>query len=344
VPVDCDQVVGYFKGGVVMQNMLMLVRNAILAVVASTFAGMAAADDSFPSRSVRMMVGLTAGGPSDLLARTIASGLQEKLGQSIIVENRTGAGGILAALEVAKSAPDGYTIQFAAMPAVVFVPLLNAKLPYQQDRDFTPIGSIASYSLFLFANPELPVKGVADLIKLAKAKPGVLTYASGGIGTSNHLAGELLKNMAGIEITHVPYKGNVTAQQDLMAGRVSVMFDFLSTTQQFVNSGKLRLLATTGKTRSSFAPDVPSLEEAGLKGFDVAAWFGLFVKAGTPKPVIDKLNAALRSTLQMPEIRKKLATQGYEVTPSSPEELAARIKADSTLWAPIIKNAGIKAE
>lgn len=328
-----------------MLNMLMLVRNIVLAVVASaSAAGTALANDSFPSRPVRMIVGLTAGGPSDLLARTIASGLQEKLGQSIIVENRTGAGGILAALEVAKSAPDGYAIQFAAMPAVVFVPLLNGKLPYQQERDFMPIGSIASYSLFLFSDPNLPVKGVADLIKLAKAKPGHLTYASGGVGTSNHLAGELFKSMAGIDIAHVPYKGNVTAQQDLMAGRVSVMFDFLSTTQQFVNSGKLRLLATTGKTRSSFAPDVPSLEEAGLKGFDVTAWFGLFVKAGTPKPVIDKLNAALRSTLQMPEIRKKLATQGYDVTPGTPEELAARIKTDNALWAPIIRNAGIKAD
>ncbi len=304
----------------------------------------AQAQDNYPNRPIRLIVGLAAGGPSDILARTISSGLQEKLGTTIVVENRPGAGGVLAAQEVAQSPNDGYMIQFAAMPAIIFVPLMNARLPYQQDRDFTPIGAIAAYSLFLVANPDLPVKNIADLLKLAKAKPGQLTYGSGGIGTSNHLSGELLRSMGGIDILHVPYKGNVQAQTDVLAGRVSMMFDFLSTTQQLVSEGKLRMLANTGKTRSKFAPDVPTLEESGLKGFDVVAWFGLFVKAGTPVAIINKLNAALRETLQTPDIQKKLTSQGYDVTPSSPEELSARIKADNELWEPIIKKAGITAQ
>lgn len=316
-----------------------------LAAFALTGAiGVACADDNYPNRPISMVVGLAAGGPSDLLARTIASGLQEQLGQTLIVENKTGAGGAIAANQVAKSEADGYTVQFAAMPAVVFVPLLNANLPYDQVRDLAPVGSIAEYSLFLFSSPELPVQNVAELIELAKSKPGALSYASGGVGTSNHLSGELFNNMAGVQITHVPYRGNVNAQQDVMAGRVAMMFDFLSTTQQLVDTGRLRILATTGTERSRFAPDVPTLREAGLTDFDVNAWFGLFVKAGTPDAIVEKLNAALRRTLDMPEIQQKLAAQGLTITPGSSAELAKRISDDHALWEPIIKNAGISAQ
>lgn len=306
--------------------------------------GVACADDGYPNRPISMVVGLAAGGPSDLLARTIASGLQEQLGQTLIVENRTGAGGAIAANQVAKSEPDGYTVQFAAMPAVVFVPLLSSSLPYDQVKDLAPVGSIAEYSLFLFSSPELPVQSIAELIAFARSKPGALSYASGGVGTSNHLSGELFNSMAGVEITHVPYRGNVTAQQDVMAGRVSMMFDFLSTTKQFVDTGRLRMLATTGKERSSFAPDIPTLQESGLDGFDVNAWFGLFVKSGTPDSIVEKLNTALNNTLDMPEIQQKLAVQGLTVRPSSPVELAKRISDDRALWAPIIQNAGITAQ
>ncbi|MBL0419043.1 tripartite tricarboxylate transporter substrate binding protein [Ramlibacter sp. AW1] len=326
--------------------MIQIVKTLALAVGASLVLAATAQgnEEAYPSRPVRLVVGLAAGGPSDLLARTIAGGLQTRLGQTVVVENRVGAGGIVAASEVARAPADGYTIQFAAMPAVVFVPFLNEKLPYNQDKDFTPIGTLASYSLFLLAGPAMPANSVADVIKLAREKPGQLTYASGGVGTSNHLSGELLRSMAEIDIRHVPYKGNAPAYQDLLSGRVSMMFDFLSTSQQFVKAGKLRMIGTTGKQRSSFAPDVPSMDEQGLKGFDITAWFGLFVRSGTPQPVVDKLNAALRSTLEMPEIRSKLQEQGYEVTASTPQELATRIKSDVQLWGPIIRKAGIKTE
>ena len=326
--------------------MIHIVKTIALAIGASFALGASAqgAEDAYPSRPVRLVVGLAAGGPSDLLARTIAAGLQARLGATVVVENRVGAGGIVAAGEVARAPADGYTVQFAAMPAVVFVPFLNDKLPYNQERDFAPIGTLASYSLFLLAGPSMPGNSLADVVKLAREKPGQLTYASGGVGTSNHLSGELLRSMADIDIRHVPYKGNAPAYQDLLSGRVSMMFDFLSTSQQFVKSGKLRMIATTGKERSSFAPDVPSMAEQGLKDFDITAWFGLFVRSGTPQAIIDKLNAALRSTLEMPEIRSKLHEQGYEVTASSPQQLAARIKSDVELWGPIIRKAGIKTQ
>lgn len=327
-----------------MLNIRAIVRNACISLL--LLGGCPAAlmaQGAYPERPIRLLVGLTAGGPSDLLARTIAGGLQKELGTAIAVENRAGAGGIVAASAITQTAADGYTVLFAAMPAVVFVPLLNSKLPYQQERDFTPVGTIASYSLFLFANPDLPARSVPELIDLARRKPGELTFASGGNGTSNHLSGELMKRMAGVELLHVPYKGNVTAQQDVIAGRVSMMFDFLSTSKQFVDNGRLRMLATTGKARSRFAPDVPTLEESGLKGFDLTAWFGLFVKAGTPRPVVDKLNAALRATLATPEMQQQLTAQGYDVMPGSSDDLAERIKADFALWTPVIRGAGITA-
>jgi len=320
------------------------VASVLGAFVVGAVSTAAHAQEAYPNKPVRLVVGLLAGGPSDLLARTIALGMTEKLGRQMVVENRAGAGGIVAADHVAKSPGDGYTVMFAAMPAVVFVPLLNEKLPYNQTRDFTPVGTIASYSLFLFTGPDLPAKNIAELIALAKSKPGTLTFGSGGNGTSNHLSGELLKSLAGIDMTHVAYKGNVAAQQDVMAGRVSMMFDFLSTTQQMVKAGRLRVIGNTGATRSPFAPDVPTFKEAGLKDFDITAWFGLFVPSSTPAPVVETLNSALRATLQTADMREKLAQQGYEPMITASRDLSTRINADLGLWGPIIKKAGIKLQ
>jgi tripartite-type tricarboxylate transporter receptor subunit TctC len=315
-----------------------------LALAALALDNFALAADAYPSKPIRMVVGLAAGGPSDLLARTIAKGMEKELPGTIVVENKPGAGGIVGAASVVQSPADGYTIEFAAMPAIVFVPLLNEHLPYQREKDLTPVGMLASYDLFLFVDPNLPVKNFADLVKLAKSKPGELTFGSGGVGTSNHLAGELLKRMANIDITHVVYKGNVQAQQDVMTGRVSMMFDFFSTSKQFVDSGMLRMLAATGKTRSRFAPDIPTLQEEGVKGFEMSAWFGLSVRAGTPDAIIKKLNAALRSALKTDEMVRQLTAQSYDVVSSSPEELASRIAADNALWTPVFRSAGIKPE
>ncbi len=321
-----------------------LLKGAALAAGAGALSAPILAQLSLPNRPIKMIVGLSAGGPSDLLARTIARTIQDKLGTNIIVENKVGAGGILAAAEVARQPADGSTVLFAAMPAIVFVPLLNRKLPYDQDRDFVPVGSVAEYTLFLFVSSELRVGNVSELIKLAREKPGTLTFASGGVGTSNHLAGELLKSMVGIDIRHVPYKGNAAAYPDVIAGRVSMIFDFLSTTQQFVDTGKLKLIATTGSSRSIFTRSTPTLDESGVKGFDITAWFGLFVRAETPKPVIDKINAALRSTLLEPEVRSALNAQGVDVASGSMQELELQIKKDQKLWGPIIRQLNIQVE
>ena len=325
---------------------MMLIRSkAALSIVAAfvffALGHAANAADDYPSQPIKIIVGLAAGGPSDLLARTVAKGLEKELSATVIVENKPGAGGILSASYVAQSLPDGYTLEFAAMPAIVFVPLLNNNLPYFRERDLTPIGLIASYDLFLFSSPHLPVTNFAELVKLAKSKPGELTFGSGGVGTSNHLAGELMKRMAGIDITHIPYKGNVMSQQDVMSGRVSMMFDFLSTSKQFVDAGKLRMLSATGKNRSRFAPQTPTLEEVGLKGFEMSAWFGLSARAGTPNAVLVKLSTALRNALKSEEMVRQLTAQGYDVVSSSAEEMARRIEADKATWAPVIRAAGI---
>jgi tripartite-type tricarboxylate transporter receptor subunit TctC len=328
-----------------MSKSTLRLLQSVLFAAACVCAGQASwAQDAFPQKPVRMVVGLPAGGPSDLLARTIAEGLATTLGKPIVVENRAGAGGVVGAEAVAKSAADGYTIYFAAMPAIVFVPLLYDKLPYDQARDFTPIGSIAGYSLYLLLNPQLPVKTLPELVSYAKKRPGELTYASGGNGTSNHLAGELLKSMAGIDLVHVPYKGNVTAQQDVIAGRVSMMFDFWSTAQQQVKAGRLTVLGSTGDTRSSFTPEVPTFKEGGIGNYSITAWFGLFAPAATPKPIVDKLNAELRAALALPAIQQKLAQQGYEAMPGSPADLQARVDADNVLWTPVFRKANIRAD
>lgn len=330
------------RSGKATMPMRMQAALAIFAVSLSLAIGdVTKAADDYPSQPIKMSVGLAAGGPSDLLARTVAKALEKELSATIVVENKPGAGGIISATSVAQSAADGYTLEFAAMPAIVFVPLLNKNLPYVRERDLTPIGMIASYDLFLFSSPHLPVANFSDLIKLAKSKPGELTFGSGGVGTSNHLAGELMKRIADIDITHIPYKGNVTAQQDVMTGRISMMFDFLSTTKQFVDAGKLRMLAATGKNRSRFAPQTPTLEEEGLKGFEMSAWFGLSTRAGTPHAVQLKLNAALRNALKSEDMIRQLTAQGYDVVPSSSAEMAARIEADKERWAPVIGALGI---
>ena len=316
---------------------------ALLAIILSLGTGHASrAADPYPSSPIKMVVGLAAGGPSDLLARTVAQGLAKELSATIVVENKPGAGGIVAASSVAQSPADGHTIEFAAMPAMVFVPLLNSNLPYVRERDLTPVGLIASYDLYLLCNPALPVANLADLVALARSRPGELTFGSGGVGTSNHLAGELMKRMAGIEITHVPYKGNVLAQQDVIAGRVPMMFDFLSTTRQLVETGKLRMLAATGGKRSRFVPQTPTLDEEGLKGFELSAWFGLSVRAGTPGAVVQELNAALRSALATDDMVRQLTAQGYDIVTSSPAEMATRIETDLARWAPVIRAGGIK--
>jgi len=261
-----------------------------------------------------------------------------------VIDNRPGANTAIAAAEAARAKPDGYTL-FQPMNSTLTVnPYAFSKLPYDPLRDFTPIGGIAGYSLYLLLNPQLPVKTLPELIRYAKARPGELTYASGGNGTSNHLAGELLKSMAGIDMVHVPYKGNVIAQQDVIAGRVSMMFDFWSTSQQQVKTGRLKVVGSTGDARSSFTPDIPTFKESGLDGYSMTAWFGLFAPAATPRAIVDKLNAQLRAALALPSVRHKLSVQGYEAMPGSPADLQALVDAGNALWTPVFRKANIRAD
>lgn len=299
--------------------------------------------DSYPNRPIRLVVPYAAGGPTDVLARSLAQGMQAGLGQPVIVDNKPGAGSIVGVDYVAKSQPDGYTLLFTASGALVINPSLNPKLPYSS-TDFAPVSSAGSYAMFLSIDPKLSINSLGDLIAYAKRNPGQLTFGSAGNGTSNHLAGELLKKMAGINLLHVPYKGNAAAMTDIMGGHLSMMFDLPATTLPFSQRGKVVLLGTTGKSRSSLVPNVPTIAENGVPGYEVTSWFGIFAPAKTPPAVVSKLSSLIVTVLKDPVISARLHGQGYEVFGSTPEKLAEMVAVDTKLWADLIHAANIKLE
>jgi tripartite-type tricarboxylate transporter receptor subunit TctC len=315
-----------------------------VAAGAIVFVSAAAAQSDFPTRPVRLIIPYAAGGPTDILGRVVAQKLGEQLGQSVVSENRPGAAGIIGTDQVAKAVSDGYTLLFTAMGTLVMNPLLYSKLPYDTKRDFEPVSSIASYSMFLAVNPKLPIANIPELIAFAKKNPEKLTFGSAGNGTSNHLAAELLKYLAGIEAVHIPYKGNAAALLDVVTGQISFMFDLPANTLPQSKAGKIRLIGTTGNQRSPLAPEVPTIAEGGLPEYNVTAWFGVFAPAGTPKPIIQQINRAIRQALAAPEVKDKLLAQGYEVAASTPEQLAEMIKTETSLWSAVIKKAGIKLD
>lgn len=299
--------------------------------------------DTYPSRVIRLVVPYASGGPTDLLARVLAQGMAKGLGQPVIVENRPGAGSIIGVDFVAKSPADGYTLLFATGAALVINPSLNPKLPYQA-KDFAPVSIVASYAMFLSVNPKLSFNSLGDLIAYAKRNPGGLSFGSAGYGTSNHLAGELLKKMAGIDLMHVPYKGNAAAMTDVMGGNISMMFDLPATTLPHSQAGKVTLLGTTGKERSPLAPQVPTIADSGVSGYDVTSWFGVFAPAKTPPEIVTKLSNLIITILKDPAISARLSGQGYEVFGSTPEKLAEMMVVDTKLWADLIREANIKLE
>jgi tripartite-type tricarboxylate transporter receptor subunit TctC len=299
--------------------------------------------DSYPSRPIRLVVPYASGGPTDVLARALAQRLQENLGQPVIVDNKPGAGSIIGVDHVAKSPADGYTLLFTASGALVINPALNPKLPYEA-KDFAPVSSAASYAMFLSVNPKLSFNSLGDLIAYAKRNPGKLSFGSAGNGTSNHLAGELLKKMAGIELMHVPYKGNAAAMMDVMGGNISMMFDLPSTTLPHSQSGKVIVLGTTGKERSPLAPQVPPIAGSGVPGYDVTSWFGVFAPAKTPPEIVNKLSNLIVTILKDPAISARLSGQGYQVFGSTPAKLAEMMAVDTKLWADLIRDAKIKLE
>jgi len=312
----------------------------LVAAGAASLALAAQAQSAYPNHPVVMVVPYPAGGSADILARTVGQKLGERLGQPVVIENRGGAGTAIGARYAAGAAPDGYTLLMGTVSSQAINPAMN-KVGYDPVKDFTAVAPVASIPFVLVANPSLPANNVAELIALAKAKPGELGYASAGPGTSNHLAGELLASAAQIQLLHVPYKGSAPALNDVLAGQVPLMFDLQATSAPFVRAGKLKALAVTGKTRSSAMPDVPTVIESGLPGYEVTAWFGVFAPAGLPKAIRDRLNADITAVIQMPDMQKRLRDLGAEPDEGSADAFAAFARGEVGKWAGVVKKAGL---
>jgi tripartite-type tricarboxylate transporter receptor subunit TctC len=301
------------------------------------------AAEAYPTKPIRIIVPVAAGGGTDFTARLIGQKLSDAWGRPVIVDNRPGAAGNLGVEIAAKAIPDGYTL---VMPITSFPanPTLYSKLPFDTEKDFSPITLVASAPLLLVVNPNLPVKSVSDLIALAKAKPGQLNYGNSGMGTTAHLAAELFKRTAGIEIINVPYRGGGPAVIDLIAGNIQLYFSTVPAALPQTKAGRLRPIAVTSLKRVPEIGDVPTVAESGLPGFEVLGWFGLFSPAGTPRPVIAKLNTEIVKILQMTDVQEKLSGHGLIPGGNSPEELGAFLRAEIKKWGGLIKEAGIKLD
>lgn len=297
----------------------------------------------YPAKPIRLLIGFAAGGPSDVAARTIAQKLTAKWGQPVIVDIRPGASGLIATDIVAKAPPDGYTLIEAAFAHAVN-PVLYSKLPFDTVKDFAPILMVASIANLLVVHPSLPVHSVKELIAFAKARPNQLVYGSAGNGTASHLAGELLNVMGGVKVTHIPYKGLAPAHTETIGGQLSMMFDGVVTGLPAVKAGRLRALGVTTLKRWQGAPDIPTMSEAGLAGFEVNSWFGLLAPAGTPREIVLRLNSEVARALHEPDARERLYSIGAEPMSNTPEEFAAYINAEMVKWSKVIKAAGIRVD
>ena len=311
---------------------------AALAAAGSTLA------QTYPSKPVRILIAQAPGSATDVISRVVANRLSEALGQPIVIEAKPGAGGALGAEAAARSTPDGYTLFMGNNSTHGSNPALYAKLPYDAVNDFAPISMVASVPYVLVVNPTMPVNSVGQLIAMAKSQPGKINYASAGNGSTHHFCGELLKSMAGIDLVHVPYKGSPPGVAAVVAGEVGLMFANLTDIGGQLKAGKLKPLAVTSTTRAPQLPDTPTLSEAGLPGFEILSWFALLAPAGTPAPIIGRLNAETAKVLARDDIKSTLGAQGLNVASSTPEELAAHIKSEIAKFTRIAKAAGLKAE
>lgn len=311
--------------------------------LAAALPGTSATAQAYPSRPVKIIVPFAAGGPADNYARFIAQRLQDALGQPFVVDDRPGAGSVIGTDVVAKSAPDGYTLLLMSNTHTVNESLIPNK-PFQLMRDFVAIAPINYSDLVLVANPALPASNLKELMAQAKAKPGKINYASSGPGTPYHMAGELFKSMAGISLVHIPYRGSSGARTDVMGGQVELMFDAVTTMAEQVKAGKVKALATTGKVRSDVLPDVPTMSEAGLPGYEATIWLGLMAPRGTPKAVVDKLNDAVSKIAGQADVRQLWIKQGAVPMVMTPEVFDKYARDDISKWAQVIKTAGIKVD
>jgi len=298
----------------------------------------------YPVKPVRLIVPFPVGGIADIYGRIVAAKLSEIWGQSVVVDNRTGAGGNIGADIVAKASPDGYTIGIGSIGTHAVNPTLFSRMPYDAVNDFAPIVHLLEAEGLLVVHPSVPVNSVPELIAYARANPGKLTFASAGMGTSSHLAGELFKSMARVDMNHIPYKGNTPAITDLLAGQTSLLFATMPTVLPHVKAGKLRPLATIGAQRSAAVPDLPTVAEAGLPGFAVTNWVGFFAPARTPPEIVQRWNAETLKIMQTPEMQARLLNEGARFIAMSPEQFGAFVKSEIAKWAPVVKASGARVD
>jgi tripartite-type tricarboxylate transporter receptor subunit TctC len=319
-------------------------RWALIALVAASLFGGAAIAQSYPGKPVRMVVGFPPGGGTDVVARVISQKLSEWYGQPVVVENRPGATGTIGADVIAKSAPDGYNLLMGHVNSHGIAPNLFSKLPYDPIKDFAAVAYVGYVPNVLAVHPSVPARSVKELVELAKGKPGQMNYASSGNGSTQHLAGELFKQLTGTDIVHVPYKGSGDAIKDLLAGTVNMNFDTMPPVLPHIQAGKLRGLAISTPKRLAQLPDVPTFDEAGIKGFDVTNWYGVMAPAGTPRELVAKLNGDINKAMQVPEVRSRLEAVGTQLREQSAAEFESFMKAEAAKYAKLIKAANIRIE
>ena len=314
-----------------------------VAMATAAVCGVAQAQSNYPTKTVTVVVPFSPGGAADIMARALSERMSVRLGQPVIVENKPGAGTMIASEHVARAAPDGHTVLLAAS-SLSIAPALYSKVNYDPVKDFAPISLVASVVHVLSVHPSVPAKNVAELVSWVKANPTKANYGSVGAGTSTHLESELFNSMAGVKMEHVPYKGSAPALLDLVSGNINVMFDAYASSKPFINDGKIRLLAVTTAQRSKLLPNVPTVAESGLPGYEAMPWLGFIAPAGTPAPAVNKFHAELMEVLKEPAIQEKFQSLGLDIIGNKPAEFADFIKKDIVKWAKVVKDSGAKAD
>lgn len=321
----------------------LFIKSIAIAALTVTMASLAHAQ-TFPTKPIRLICPFPPGGAVDIASRAIANEMSKTLGQQVIVENKPGAGGNIGGAEVARSAPDGYTIFMTTSGINAINPALYSKMSFDPNKDLVPVSALVSLNNVLVLHPSVSAKSVAEVIAMAKAQPGKLNYASSGSGTSIHMSGEMFKHLTQVDILHIPYKGSSPALVDLLGGQVMMMFDNIPSALPHIKSGKLRALATTGAKRDAALPDLPTIAEAGVAGYESGVWFGLAVPAATPREIIVKLNAEAVKATRSPDFVTRLTTLGYNIIGSTPEQMSEMLKKEVSTWGPIVKASGAKAD